>query len=173
MTALLGGIRDGQQQVRVIVPLLMAQLGLLAAAMLLSVAAAAVEQRRPEVALARLRGRSRDGARWLVVGELGLTVVLGLPLGLALAVGINESAGRLLLPEGVPFEVPWSSRRRAGRVGGRGAVAIWLAAQPVLSEPISSLLRRVARERAGACGVVDIVIAALAAPGWPVWRRAR
>ncbi len=43
-----------------------------------------------------------------MVGELGLTVVLGLPLGLALAVGINESARRLLLPEGVPFEFPLS-----------------------------------------------------------------
>ena len=45
-----------------IVPLLMAQLGLLGAAVLLLVAQASVEQRRPEVALARLRGHSRDRA---------------------------------------------------------------------------------------------------------------
>lgn len=166
MTALLGGIRDGQKQVRLVVPLLMAQLGLLAAVVLLSVAAAAVEQRRPEVALARLRGRSRDGARWLVVGELGLTVVLGLPLGLALAVGINESARRLLLPEGVPFEFPLSVILALVVAAAVALCAVWLAAQPVLSEPISSLLRRVAQARASRrLPVVDIVIAALAVAG--------
>lgn len=166
MTALLGGIRDGQKQVRLVVPLLMAQLGLLAAVVLLSVAAAAVEQRRPEVALARLRGRSRDGARWLVVGELGLTVVLGLPLGLALAVGINESARRLLLPEGVPFEFPLSVLLALVAAAAVALCAVWLAAQPVLSEPISSLLRRVAQARASRrLPVLDIVIAALAVAG--------
>ena len=166
MATLLAGIRDGQQQVRLVVPLLMAQLALLAAVVLLSVAAAAVEQRRPEVALARLRGRSRDGARWLVVSELGLTVLLGLPLGLALAVGINEAARRVLLPPGVPFEFPLGVLLALLAAAAVGLGAVWLAAQPVLSEPISSLLRRVAQARASRrLPVVDIVVAALAAAG--------
>ncbi len=166
MGTLLTGIRDGQEQVRLVVPLLMAQLGLLAAVVLLSVAAAAVEQRRPEVALARLRGRSRDGARWLVVGELGLTVLLGLPLGLGLAVAINEAARRLLLPAGVPFEFPLGVLVALLAAALVALGAVWLAAQPVLSEPISSLLRRVAQARASRrLPVVDIVVAALAVAG--------
>ena len=81
LPTIIDGIRVGQHQLRVIVPLLMAQLGLLAAAILLLVAQAAVEQRRPEVALARLRGRSREGAGRIVMGELAATVAIGLPLG--------------------------------------------------------------------------------------------
>jgi hypothetical protein len=166
MAALLAGIREGQEQVRLVVPLLMAQLGLLAAVVLLSVAAAAVEQRRPEVALARLRGRSRDGARWLVVGELGLTVLLGLPLGLGLAVAVNETARRLLLPAGVPFEFPLGVPVALLAAALVALGAVWLAAQPVLNEPISSLLRRVAQARASRrLPVVDIVVAALAVAG--------
>jgi putative ABC transport system permease protein len=166
MANLLTGIRDGQEQVRLVVPLLMAQLGLLAAVVLLSVAAAAVEQRRPEVALARLRGRSRGGARWLVVGELGLTVLLGLPVGLAIAVAVNEGARRLLLPPGVPFEFPVGVLGALLTAGLVAMGAVWLAAQPVLNEPISSLLRRVAQARASRrLPVVDIVVAALATAG--------
>ncbi len=166
MAALLAGIREGQEQVRLVVPLLMAQLGLLAAVVLLSVAGAAVEQRRPEVALARLRGRSRDGARWLVVGELGVTVLLGLPLGLAIAVAINEAARRLLLPDGVPFEFPPGVLVALLAAALVALGAVWLAAQPVLNEPISSLLRRVAQARASRrLPVVDIVVAALALAG--------
>jgi putative ABC transport system permease protein len=95
---LLDQVRSGQGQVRVIVPILMVQLGLLAAVVLLTVASAAVDQRRPEVALARLRGRSREGARRLVLGELGLTVLLGLPLGTAMALALSELARRFVLP---------------------------------------------------------------------------
>lgn len=166
MAGLLAGIREGQDQVRLVVPLLMAQLGLLAAVVLLSVAAAAVEQRRPEVALARLRGRSRDGARWLVVGELGLTVLLGLPVGLALALALNEAARRLLLPDGVPFEFPLGVLVALLAAALVALGAVWLAAQPVLNEPISSLLRRVAQARASRrLPAVDIVVAALAVAG--------
>ena len=53
------GARD---QAHVIVPLLMVQLGLLALVVLWLVLGAATEQRRPEIALARLRGRGARGA---------------------------------------------------------------------------------------------------------------
>src|SRR6476469_7563345 len=49
-------VARGREQSGLIVPLLMAQLGLLALVVLWLVLGAAIEQRRPEVALARLRG---------------------------------------------------------------------------------------------------------------------
>ena len=165
LPSIIDGIRVGQHQLRVIVPVLMAQLGLLAAAILLLVAQAAVEQRRPEVALARLRGRSREGASRIVMGELALTVSLGLPLGFLLALFLTTLVRWFLLPEGVPFEVPWSSLVALSTSAVVCAVAIWLAARPVQQLTISALLRRVSRERVRAFGVVDVLAVALAAFG--------
>jgi putative ABC transport system permease protein len=165
LPSIIDGIRVGQHQLRVIVPLLMAQLGLLAAAILLLVAQAAVEQRRPEVALARLRGRSREGAGRIVMGELGVTVALGLPLGFLLALLLTTLVRWFLLPEGVPFEVPWYSVVALVASAVVCAMAIWLAARPVQQLTVSALLRRVSRERARAFGIVDILAVALAGFG--------
>jgi putative ABC transport system permease protein len=165
LPSIIDGIRVGQHQLRVIVPLLMAQLGLLAAAILLLVAQAAVEQRRPEVALARLRGRSREGAGRIVMGELAVTVALGLPLGFLLALLLTTLVRWFLLPEGVPFEVPWYSVAALAASAVVCAVAIWLAARPVQQLTVSALLRRVSRERARAFGIVDILAVALAGFG--------
>ena len=161
----ISSIRLGQERVRVIVPLLMAQLGLLAAAILLLVAQAAVEQRRPEVALARLRGRSRDGAGRLVMGELGATVALGIPVGFLIALGLEEVARRWVLPPGVPFEIPPLALVGALAAVVVCALAIWLAVRPVRRLTVSALLRRVAPQRGKALGVVDVLAVALAAFG--------
>ena len=165
LPTLIDGVRSGQGQLAVIVPLLMAQLGLLAGAILLLVAQAAVEQRRPEVALARLRGRSREGAGRLVMGELALTVALGLPLGFAAALLLSSTVRWTLLPAGVPFEVPRSSVLALALATVVCAVAIWLAARPVQRLTVSSLLRRVSREPARSVGVVDLLAVALAGFG--------
>ena len=165
LPTIIDGIRVGQHQLRVIVPLLMAQLGLLAAAILLLVAQAAVEQRRPEVALARLRGRSREGAGRLVMGELAATVAIGLPLGFLLALLLTTLVRRFLLPEGVPIEVPWYSVAALAASAIVCTVAIWLAARPVQRLSVSALLRRVSRERVRAFGIADILAVALAAFG--------
>ena len=161
----ISSVRLGQERVRVIVPLLMAQLGLLAAAILLLVAQAAVEQRRPEVALARLRGRSRDGAGRLVMGELALTVALGLPLGFVLALGLNELVRRMVLPPGVPFEVPPLALVGVLAAALVCGLAIWLAVRPVRRLTVSELLRRIAPQRGRAFGLVDVLAVALAVFG--------
>jgi hypothetical protein len=69
-----------REQSRATIPLLMLQLGLLAVVVLWLVLAAATEQRRPEVALALLRGRGRAGARKLLRELLPVTLS-GVPLG--------------------------------------------------------------------------------------------
>ncbi|KQU69505.1 FtsX-like permease family protein [Phycicoccus sp. Root101] len=158
-------VSGGQKQLRVIVPLLMAQLALLAGAILLLVGQAAVEQRRPEAALARLRGRSREGAGRLVMAELGLTVSLGLPLGFGLALALSEVVRRTLLAPGVPFEVPVLSVAALAASAVVCALAIVVAVRPLQRQAISSLLRRVSPSRAGAFAVVDILAVALAVFG--------
>ncbi len=165
----LAAVRAGQEQVALVVPVVMIQVGLLAVVVLLLAAAAAVEQRRGEVALARLRGRSRAQTRRLVVGELALTVLLGLPVGVLVALGLNEALRRGVLPDGVPFEVRpdvlwWVL---GALLVSLGAVA--LAARPVLQEPVGALLRRVpgrvGRARLGAVELVVVVLAVLGVAG--------
>ncbi|HET6694094.1 MAG TPA: FtsX-like permease family protein, partial [Pedococcus sp.] len=165
LPALTERLRGGQGQVRVIVPLLMAQLGLLGAAVLLLVAQASVEQRRPEVALARLRGHSRDRAGRLVMGELALTVAAGLPLGVVLAVALSEGVRRAALPAGVPFEMPPMTYAALGASALVCAVAIWAAARPLQRESISTLLRRVSPTARRGWAVADILAVALAVFG--------
>ena len=136
-------VEDGKGLVRQLVPLLIAQLVAVALAVLVLVAGAAVAQRRPEIAVARLRGRSRDASRRLVIAELGLTVLLGLPLGVLMAVGLSELVRRVVLPPGVPFELGWQVPVAAAAAGLASLVVVYAAARPVLREPIASLLRSV------------------------------
>lgn len=159
-------VDNGQSLVRQLVPLLIAQLVAVALAVLVLVAGAAVAQRRPEIAVARLRGRSRDASRRLVMAELGLTVLLGLPLGVLLAVGLSELVRRFVLPPGVPFELGWQVPLAAIVAGLASLAVVYAAARPVLREPIASLLRRVPPTTASrTLRVGDIILIVLAAVG--------
>ena len=80
---------------------------------------ALVGQRRrraasPEVALARLRGRSREGGSRVVMAELTFTVLLGVPLG----VGVALLVGELLPPHAA------AGRRARSSCAGRCVVAV-------------------------------------------------
>ena len=151
----------GRAQARVTVPLLMVQLGLLAVIVLWLVLAAATEQRRPEVAVARLRGRGVGGARRLLLGELGTLVLAGVPLGVLVALGLSWLARHVFLPLTPPFELG------SGFVVAVVAVVIVLALVTVASvqqmarEPLSALLRRVpARRTTWAVGALDAMLVA-------------
>ena len=166
MGDLVSGVLEGQRQARTIVPLLIGQLAVLAVVVLGLVAAAAVEQRRPELALARLRGQSPSGAARLVLLELGTVVAAGVPLGFLLALGLAWVARRFWLTDGVPFELPTTAFVAALISLAVSVLALALVARPTLREPISTLLRRVPPRRAGwAVGVVDAVVVAVAVAG--------
>jgi putative ABC transport system permease protein len=150
---------QGRAQARVTVPLLMVQLALLAAVVLWLVLGAATEQRRPEVAVARLRGRGVGGARRLLLGELGSLVLLGVPLGVLAALGLSWLARHVFLPLTPPFELG------RGFVVAVVAVLVVLALVTVMSvrqmarEPVSALLRRVpARRTTWAVGALDAML---------------
>lgn len=163
--ALVDGISAGQQQTAVIVPFVMVQLALLSVLVLFLVAQAAVDQRRHDVALARLRGRSRSGARRLLLTELTVPVLLGLPVGFVAALGLAVAVRRAMLPAGIPFEVPLGAL--TWLIGSLllSVLAVYLAARPVLREPVNDLLRSVSPGRAGGSAVVDSVVVVLAALG--------
>lgn len=159
-------VDNGQGLVRQLVPLLIAQLVAVALAVLVLVAGAAVAQRRPEIAVSRLRGRSREASRRLVMAELGFTVLLGLPLGVLLAIVLSEGVRRFILPPGVPFELGWQVPLAALVAGLASLAVVYAAARPVLREPIASLLRRVPPTTAArTLRVSDVILVVLAAVG--------
>ena len=160
---LVASIADGRAIVRTLVPLLLAQLALLAVTVLALVANAVVEQRRPEVALARLRGRSREGGARVVMAELALTVLLGVPLGVAVAFVVGELLRRSVMPAGVPLEVRWPVAVAVAVAVVGCLLAVYVAARPVLREPVAALLRRVPPVTGRGLGVLDVVVAVVAA----------
>jgi hypothetical protein len=159
---LVASVAAGRTIVQTLVPLLLAQLALLAVTVLVLVAHAAVEERRPEVALARLRGRSREGGSRVVMAELALSVVLGIPLGVLVALAGAEVLRRLVMPAGVPLEVRWPLGVAALVALAASLTSVYLAARPVLREPIASLLRRVPPAAARGLGVLDVAVVVVA-----------
>ena len=154
-------IDDGRRQAHVTVPLLMIQLGLLALFVLGLVLGAAVEQRRPEVALARLRGAGRRDARRLVVAEVLPVVLVGVPVGVAGALVLAALARRTVLHDAAPFEVGgsfWAAIAGAALLLG---ALTWLTATRGTRDPISLLLRGVPTRVPGwSLGVADAVVIA-------------
>lgn len=154
-------VQDQIDQSRVTVPLLMAQLCLLAIVVLWLVLLALTEQRRPEVALARLRGRGRHGARRLLLAELLPVTLLALVPGALLALLVSWFARAVLLPGDAPFEIGWSFVVALLLAGVVLAGVTLLAVSRVAREPVERLLRRVPPRNTGwALGATEAVIIA-------------
>ena len=154
-------IDRGRRQALVTVPLLMIQLGLLTLFVLGLVLGAAVEQRRPEVALARLRGSGRTGARRMVLAELVPVVLAGVPAGVVVALGLGALTRHTVLDDAAPFELGsafWTAIAAATLLL---AAVTWLAAASGTRDRISALLRSVPiRVHGWAFGVADAVVVA-------------
>lgn len=136
-------------QIRVLVPLVMGQLALLVIAVLMAVIRSAVGERRQEIALARLRGAGPTEARRLLAAELLPPVLLGVPIGAALAIGITALLNRFVLPAGVPVEVAWSTLAAALLSAVCGIIAVRSATAPLSRATVTSLLQRGHRPRTG------------------------
>lgn len=163
---LVSGVEEGQRQARVIVPLLMGQLAILALVVLGLVAAAAVEQRRPELALGRLRGRGPPGVARMVMTELGVVVAAGVPIGFLFALVLGALTRALWLTAGVPAEIPAATFTAAALSLAAALLAVAVVVRPTLREPISTLLRRIPPRRPGwRVGVLDSVVVVLAGAG--------
>jgi hypothetical protein len=164
MPTIAATVRDQSKQSRVTVPLLMSQLGLLLVVVLWLVLGAVTEQRRPEVALARLRGHGRRGAMALVLGELLPVVLLGAVPGVLLALLGSVAVRRGLLPGAVPFEVRLPAVAALALAVAVLVVMTVLATVRVTGEPVVALLRRVPARRSGwAIGAADAVVLTAAA----------
>lgn len=161
LPALADAVRHDGEQARVTVPVLMTQLALLLLVVLWLVMVAATDQRRAEVAVAKLRGRGSTGSRRLLLTETLPPVLLGAPAGALLAVCLSYVARHLILPGGLPFEVPTLSWvALGGSLLGMGALTV-LSVRRVCGEPVAALLRSVPpRVRGITLGILEAMVLA-------------
>lgn len=154
-------VQDQVAQSRITVPLLTAQLCLLAVVVLWLVLAAITEQRRTEVAIARLRGRGRTGARRLLLAELLPLTLAAVPPGAVIAVAAVFTASRTVLPGDPPVELRWPFVVALLLGVVLVSVVTSAAAVRVAREPVDRLLRRVPpRSGRWALGATDAVLIA-------------
>jgi len=152
-------VTTGREQGRTTVVVLAAQLLVLVAVVLWMVLVAATDDRRPELALARLRGRGRKGAAAYLLSELLPLTLGGVAVGILLAPLVMSLVAKVVFPVQVPVELPGGFLLAAvGSVVAVLAVVV-AAAQRAVAEPVDSLLRAVrARHTGGGAGAAEITL---------------
>lgn len=166
LPALVAASNGQRKQTRIVIPLLAVQLAVLGVVVLGFVCAAATEGRRPEVALARLRGQRAAGAAALLLRELGLLVVLGALGGAVAGWQVAKLATTRWLAPGVELELRWPVLAAVAAAAVAGVLAVLVTALPTLRQPLVSLLRRVPpRASALQVGLVEGALVAAAAAG--------
>ncbi|WP_433167497.1 FtsX-like permease family protein [Kribbella sp. CA-247076] len=158
-------VQREREQATTIIPLVMVQVALFGVVVLALALAAVVDQRRPEIALARLRGSSaRRTARALAL-ELGLPVLVGSVAGGLTGFGLLLIVRATWLRNGSPIELPWTVPVALAVAVVVALVVVQLQVRGVVRQPISGLLRRVVPRRRRALGVVDLGIIVFAVAG--------
>lgn len=142
-------LERGATQGRATVLNLMLQLLVLSLVVYWMALAAACDQRRPEVAVARLRGRGSRGAARFLLAELVPITVAGVAIGGLASLGIVVGLSRIVFPVDVPLRVPGSYL-----LAWIGAAVVSLfvvlgAVRRTVREPVASLLRSVPSRIAG------------------------
>ncbi len=152
-------VAAGSEQGRTTVVVLVSQLLVLVSVVLWMVLVAATDDRRPELALARLRGRGRLGAAAYLLSELLPLTLLGVAAGVLGAPFVMALVAKAVFPVAVPLEVPGGYL-----LAGLGAVVAVLAvvltaARRAVREPVDSLLRAIpARHVGGSVGVAEVAV---------------
>jgi hypothetical protein len=157
-------VRTQQAQARRTVPLLMLQVVLLALVVFWQLLAAAADQRRPDVALARLRGRGRQRTTRALLRELLPVVEAGVLVG---GVGglLGAAVVRQVLLPAAPFDLPATFWAALIASAACLAALTYLTARNLAGEPVDRLLRKVPPRHRWRWTVLDTVLLTLSAAG--------
>ncbi len=139
--AALDQVDRGRRQARSVIPAFAIELALLVLVVVGIVVVAIADQRRPEFALGRLRGRSAAGSARLLDREFGTAVLLSVVPGVLLAWYVCDLACRWWLSGGARPELRWPVLAAAGSAVLAElviiAVAAWLTARKPVHERCS------------------------------------
>jgi hypothetical protein len=135
---------------------LVVQLLVLIAVVLWMVLVAATDDRRNELALARLRGRGRRGAASYLLAELLPLTLAGVVIGVLAAPLVMAVVAKVIFPVPVPHALPDGFLLAAlGAVLAVTAVVL-AAARRAVREPVDSLLRAVPSRTGGRTGAAEV-----------------
>ncbi|MEO7070995.1 MAG: ABC transporter permease [Nostocoides sp.] len=167
LTDIAGDLRIERHQSRTTVAVIVGQVVFLLLCVLWLVLVALTEQRRPEIAVARLRGRSPALTRTLLLAETVPIVVAGALAGVLLALVGSYAARRLWLGGSPGFSVGSAD---GWALAGALVVVLVLTSLSVLRpsrQPVASLLRSVPpRVHGAAVGTVEAVVVAVGATAY-------
>jgi putative ABC transport system permease protein len=107
------------------------------------VVTALTEERTPELALAKLRGYPSGRASRFGVAEMLMLILLAMPLGIIVGLGLTEAASRFVLATGVHAELRAPVLLAALGAMVAGFAAAWLATRTTLRRGVLALMRRV------------------------------
>ena len=152
-------VAEGSDQGRTTVVVLVVQLLVLVAVVLWMVLVAATDDRRPELALARLRGRGRRGAAGYLLAELVPVTLLGVAVGVLVAPFVMSAVASVVFPVPVPRELPGGYVLAALGSAVFVLLVVLAAARRAVREPVDSLLRAVpARHTGTGTGVAEVAM---------------
>ena len=151
-------VATGSEQGRTTVVVLIAQLPILVAVVLWMVLVAATDDRRAELALARLRGRGRRGAASYLLSELLPLTLLGVAAGVLASPFVTALVAKVVFPVSVPIEVPGGFLLAALAAAVAVLAVVLAATRRAVREPVDSLLRAVPTRRPGAVGVAEVAV---------------
>ncbi|MFI5693334.1 FtsX-like permease family protein [Kribbella sp. NPDC051586] len=166
LATLVDQIQAERKQATTIIPLVMVQVALFAVVVLALALAAVVDQRRPEIALARLRGSSTRRTQRALCIELGLPVLVGTLLGGLAGFALLLVVRATWLRYGAPIELPWTVPAALAVAAVLALIVVVLQVRGTVRQSISSLLRRVLPLRRGrTIGLADLCIIVFAVAG--------
>ncbi|HET6298495.1 MAG TPA: FtsX-like permease family protein [Kribbella sp.] len=159
-------IESERNQATTIIPLVMVQVALFGVVVLALALAAVVDQRRPELAVSRLRGSGAGRIGRALAVELSVPVLLGMLAGVAAGFALLLVVRSTWLDGGSPIELPWTVPASVALAALVGLAVVALSIRSVIRQPISTLLRRVVPRRRGrAIGMIDLTVIVLASAG--------
>ena len=126
-----------------------AQVGVLALAVLAMLVSVALIQRRPEVGLSRLRGRSFGSLVRSLAAQWTAVVIAGAALGVAAGFGAAALARAMWLSGPPPLAPPGWVVVSLGLAVVAAILLLVLMARPVVREPVPALLRSTGPRSAG------------------------
>ncbi|HEY3714561.1 MAG TPA: FtsX-like permease family protein [Jatrophihabitantaceae bacterium] len=168
-TTIIDGLAEadrGRHDASSVIPAFAVELALLVLVMVGVVVVAAADQRRPEFALARLRGRSAGRAARLLDREFIVPVGLSVLPGLLLAWLGTRLACRWWLSDAARPELRWPVLAAAAAVVLVEVLVVAVVARKAARRPVHDLLRRTP-QRSGRLGLgaAEAALAAVAAGG--------
>jgi putative ABC transport system permease protein len=156
-------VDKGRNEARTTVVVLVAQLAVLIGVVLWMVLVSATDDRRSELALARLRGRGRRATARYLLAELLPVCLTGVVLGVLAAPAVMTLVAAVVFPRPVPVEVRLPLVTAAVVSLVVVAAVVVAAARRAAREPVDSLLRGVPPPRRAGGGETALIAFALTA----------